>query len=184
MDIIIKKWHGVCINKACGLLPIVCDTKSWGSMYTFKLQAVLDHRQFFEDNLRKELSEIKAKVVNEEQLLESLKRKEMKTIQSLQVEQVSGITCHQIVTYHTYLNQLFKRISAQETVVEGIRTEAAQKHAEMIDAVKKRKILESLKEKGIDRYRQMILDQDAKIVDEIAVNQFIRKSIEPRGDNE
>ena len=153
-------------------------------MYKFNLQSVLDHRQLIEDNLKKEFSEIKVKVIVEEQLLEVLKRKEMKTIHALKLEQNSGISSQQVVTYHTYINRLFERMTEQEAAIDGIRAEEVKKHGEVLEAVKKRKILEKLKVKGIDRYRQMILDQETKFIDEIAVNQFVRKSIHSRGENE
>ena len=108
----------------------------------------------------------------------------MKTIHALKLEQDSGISSQQVVTYHTYINRLFERMTEQEAAIDEIRAEEVKKHGEVLEAVKKRKILEKLKVKGIDRYRQMILDQETKFIDEIAVNQFVRKSIHSRGENE
>jgi flagellar FliJ protein len=137
-----------------------------------------------EDELKQELSDIRDKVLREKQLLTSLKRKEMKTVQALKEEQVSGISSQQVITYHNYLERLFKRISEQEKAVEDRKAEEEQKQSEMIEAVKKRKILEKLKAQGIDRYRQLILDQETKFIDEISVNQFARNSRKLFGENE
>ena len=153
-------------------------------MYRFKLQPVLDHRQIVEDELKKELSEIRKQLDHEEQLLKALKRKEMKTVQALKQEQTSGISSQQVITYHTYLERLFARILEQEKTVENRKAEEEQKHVEMIEAVKKRKILEKLKAQGIDRYRQMILEKETKFIDEMSVNQFVRRAIEGFGEKE
>lgn len=153
-------------------------------MYHYKLQAVLDYRKMIEDHLKKELSEIREKIALEEDLLNALKRKEMKTIRALKKEQDSGISSYQVVAYHTYLDRLLKRMAEKQALVDELRTEETRKHENVLEAVKKRKMLDRLKSKGVDRYRQMILDQETKFIDEIAVNQFARKSIEIHGENE
>ena len=153
-------------------------------MYKFTLQPVLDHRQIIEDRLKKELSDIREQLIHEEQSLRELKRKEMKTVQALKQEQASGISSQEVITYHNYLERLFERITQQEKIVEDRKDEEEQKHLEMIEAVKKRKILEKLKAQGIDRYRQMILKKETKLIDEISVNQFVRKSLKGVGEKE
>jgi flagellar FliJ protein len=153
-------------------------------MYTFKLQSVLDHRKSIEDERKKELVEIRSKISSAEQLLESLQRKEMKTTRALKLDQTTGISSHQVVTYQTYLKRLKERITEQEKFINDVRVEEANKQDEVVEAVKKRKILEKLRSKGIDRYRKMILDHEMKFIDEIAVSQFIRKAIDSHGDPE
>ena len=78
-------------------------------MYSFKLQPVLDHRQYIEDDLKKELAEIKQQVSLARQQLDSLKRKEMNTATALKVQQKEGLSSDQVLAYHDYLKRLSDR---------------------------------------------------------------------------
>ncbi|MBC2711750.1 MAG: flagellar export protein FliJ [Desulfosarcina sp.] len=153
-------------------------------MYTFKLQAVLDHRQFIEDNLKKELAEIRQQETAVQQQLDSLTGKEMNTFAALKQKQANGLSSDQVVVYHAYLKRLSERITSQQTVVIEIKEQAAEKEDELLEAMKKRQILERLKDQGLDRYNQVMLKKEMNFIDEIAVNQFARKTIEQSGDSE
>lgn len=150
-------------------------------MFTFKLQAVLDHRQFVEDNLKKEHAEIRLRVMVEQQKLESLEKKEMETNAALKLEQLQGLSSHQVVTYHAYLKGLADQMSNQKRVICDIREEETKKQDELLESMKKRQILEKLKEQEHDRFNQMISKKEMAFIDEMAINQFARKSIENNG---
>jgi len=153
-------------------------------MYTFNLQTVLDHRQFVEDSLKKELAEIKQQVSIARRQLDSLKRKEMDTAAALKREQERGLSSDQVIGYHHYLRRLVDRIIRQKGVVAEYRTLESAKHDELVEAVKKRQILEKLKEQGFERYNRALLKKEMGFIDEIAVNRFVRKSLKADGENE
>ncbi|MGA6926849.1 MAG: hypothetical protein WBY88_14270, partial [Desulfosarcina sp.] len=69
-------------------------------MYTFRLQAVLDHRQHIEDNLKRELADIRQRLETARHHLKMLNRKEMNTAASLKNQQTAGLSSHQVVAYH------------------------------------------------------------------------------------
>ena len=147
-------------------------------MYQFKLQPVLDHRKFIEDDLKKRLAEIKAQLLSAQKRLGAMKQKEMITNQTLIREQARGLSSAQVIAYHQYLQVLSDRIIEQAGVVEETEAQVVKVQDEMLEAVKKRKILEKLKEQGLERYRKSVLAQETKFIDEIAINQFVRKTIE------
>lgn len=153
-------------------------------MYTFKMQTVLDHRQFIEDNLKKEHAEICQQKIAACQQLESLKRKEMDSVAALKREQATGVSSAQVVAYHTYLKRLADRIARQMTVVKEIEDQELKKQDELLEAMKKRQILEKLKDQDLGRYHRMMLKKEMNFIDEIAVNQFVRKTIEKNGEGQ
>jgi flagellar FliJ protein len=153
-------------------------------MYTFKLQTVLDHRQFIEDNLKKEFADIRQQALAARQELETLKKKEMNTAAVLKQEQAAGLSSAQVVAYQAYLNRLAVRMDRQALLINEIEEKESQKQDELLDAMKKRQILEKLKDQGLDRYRASMSQKEMKFIDEIAVNQFVRKNIQNRGDEE
>ncbi len=150
-------------------------------MYTFKLQAVLDHRQFLEDNLKKELAEMHLQIMAAQQQLDSLKRKAMNTATALKMEQAQGLSSEQVVAYHVYLNRLSERITRQKTVIMDVKEQESVKQGELREAVQKRQILDKLKDQALDRYNQVMLKKEMNFIDEIAVNQFVRKTIAKGG---
>lgn len=153
-------------------------------MYTFKLQPVLDHRQFIEDDLKKELAEIKQQVMMVRHQLDLLKRKEMNTANALKLQQKEGLSSDQLLAYHDYLKRLSDRIADQNKIAAEIETQELEKQDALLEAMKKRQILEKLKDQGIDRYNQVMLKKEMDFIDEIAVNQFVRKTINVNGDCE
>jgi flagellar FliJ protein len=153
-------------------------------MYTFKLQSVLDHRQLLEDNIKKELAEIRQRAIENQQQLELLRRKEMDTIRALKQEQTEGLSSDQVVAYHAFLRDLAQRMAKQQKVIEEIHTQETAKKDELLEAMKKRQILEKLKDQGLDQYHQSILKKERVFIDEIAVNQFVRSTLSRNGDEE
>jgi flagellar FliJ protein len=154
------------------------------TMYTFKLQAVLDHRQFVEDHLKKELAAIKQQLLDARQLLDGLNRKAMTTTTALKQEQRNGLSSDQVVAYHAYLQRLSDKISRQETITSEIASREAETQADLLDAVKKRQILEKLKEKRLDRHNRALFKKEMAFIDEMALNQFTRKTANRNGDGQ
>ena len=151
-------------------------------MYTFKLQAVLDHRQYIEDRLQKELADIRRQLDESRQHLVSLQGKARDTAAALKREQADGLSSDRVVAYHAYFKRLDGDIHRQERAIGEIEVLERMKQNELLEAVKKRQILEKLKEKELQRYNLAMLRKDMQFIDEIAVNQFARKMIQNNGD--
>ena len=152
------------------------------AMYTFNLQTVLDHRQFVEDTLKKELADVRRQASAEKRQLEALKRKEMNTAATLKNEQAEGLSSDRVVAFHAYLQRLSARITDQQRIVAEIKVQETEKQDELIAAMKKRQILEKLKEQGLEKYNQRMQKKEMHFIDEVAVNQFVRKSTQNNGD--
>ena len=147
-------------------------------MYTFNMQTVLDHRQFIEDQLKKDLAEIRQQVMAAHQQLKLMKRKEMDTRTALRQEQAEGVSSDQVVAYHAYFKRLSDRIARQVTVISEIKDRESKKQDALLESMKKRQILEKLKDQSLDRYNQMILKKEMNFIDEVAINQYVRKTIQ------
>ena len=147
-------------------------------MYTFNMQTVLDHRQFIEDQLKKDLAEIRQQVMAAHQQLKLMKRKEMDTRTALRQEQAEGVSSDQVVAYHAYFKRLSDRIARQVTVISEIREQESKKRDALLEAMKKRQILEKLKDQSLQRYQQAMLKKEMNFIDEMAINQFVRKTIQ------
>ena len=153
-------------------------------MYMFKLQPVLDHRQFVEDTLKKELAEIKHQASMARQQMAALKTKENQTVNMMRQEQRQGLASDQVVGYHAFLRQLAERIIGQQRVIARIKAREGRKQGELLDAMKNRQIMEKLREQDFDRYNRTEQKKEMNFIDEIAVNQYARKANSGIGDGE
>ena len=152
--------------------------------FTFKLQAALDHRRFIEDNLKRELSEIRRELKSAEELLTQMIDKELSTREQLQCEQAHGLSSDQVVAYHAYLNRLSTKIESQREEIASISERLIKKQDEVVEAMKNRKILEKLKDKDKARFNADVQRIERNFIDEIAVTQFARKTQNHRGKDE
>jgi flagellar FliJ protein len=153
-------------------------------MHTFNMQTVLDHRQHIEDGLKKDLAEVRQQVMAAQQQMKSLKRKEVDTRHALKLEQAQGASSDHVVAYLAYLKQLSDSMARQETVIGEIKDRESKIQDALLEAVKKRQILEKLKDQSLDRYNQMMLKKEMHFIDEMAVNQFVRKTIQNSGEGQ
>ena len=151
-------------------------------MHRFNMQTVLDHRQFVEDLLKKDLAEIRQQAMAAHQQMNLLERKEMDTHTALKQEQAKGVSSDQVVAYHAYLKQLSERIARQVTVLSEIRERESKKQDALLEAMKKRQILEKLKDQSLERYNLMLLKKEMNFMDEMAINQYARKTIHKSGE--
>ena len=151
-------------------------------MFKFKLQAVLDHRQLIEDNIKKTLAEIKQTLIENQKNLETLINKETDTMHILKQDQAEGISSHNVIAYQDFLRDLSKRITLQRKAIDEICEQEEETKKALREAVKQKQILEKLREQGMDRYHQNMLKKEQEFIDEIAVNQFVRSRLEKSGE--
>jgi len=149
-------------------------------MYKFTLQSLLNHRKHIEENLDRELGRIKRAVNNEKRKLENITKNKIKSTKELQKKQGDGKKVNEIILCFNYLDKLSKDIDKQKKCLKDVEKEYDIKRSELIEAMKKRKTLEQLKEKEIKafNYSKMKVEQD--IMNEVAGNRFIRKNSQLR----
>jgi len=148
-------------------------------MYKFSLQSLLNHRKHIEENLDKELGRIKRVVNNEKRRLENIGKEKIKCRKELREKQGAGKKVNKIILYFNYLDKLSKDIDKQKRCLKDVEKEYDIKRSELIEAMKKRKTLERLREKEMKafNYSEMKVEQD--IMNEVAANRFIRKTFRP-----
>ena len=153
-------------------------------MYTFNLQAVLDHRQLIEDQLNRELAHLQHSLQMARQELERLENRMNATMVTLQQEQAAGMTSGQVVAVQAYLRRLSGQISRQKGLVVDVENQASTKRDQLNEALKRRKILENLKQQGLERYQRMMVKKEMNFIDEIAVSRFVRGALAKNGEGQ
>jgi flagellar FliJ protein len=144
-------------------------------MYQFNLEPLLNHRRYLEEVLQKELADLKIRLDTEKDKLWALRQKRRKTVLQLQEKQTDGRPASEIKLYIDFVEQLLKEMEAQRQKVLEAERRFNLKRQELVAAMKKRKILDRLKEKGLQAYEKEQLKKDRNLMDEVAGRQFNHK---------
>ena len=145
-------------------------------MYKFPLGAVLKHRKFLEDNLQKELGVLKRLLVDDKKKLSDIKNSKRKYSEELQFKQQKSITVSDNLLYIRFIDRLSKRLDMQNDRVFQSEQNVDEKRKELLEALKKKKVLERLKEKGLETYKQNGLKKERIFLNEMASVRFKRKT--------
>jgi flagellar protein FliJ len=145
-------------------------------MYQFNLEPLLNHRRYLEELLQKELADLKIRLDAEKDRLWILRQKKRKTVLQLQERQTDGRAASEIKLYIDFVEHLSKEVEAQRQKVQEAERLFSLKRQDLVAAMKKRKILDRLKEKGLQAYEQEQLKKERNLMDEVAGRQFNHNS--------
>ncbi len=137
--------------------------------FHFSLQKVLDVRRHREKQRKIELSKANRKLLQEQSELDKLN---IEKEAHLNIGSTNGDDTPDLNTLKvngSYLRQLSEQISAQRTEVKKTEKKTEERREELIEAVKKKKIVEKLRERKMEDYRQDLVKQEQKKDNEAAV---------------
>lgn len=144
-------------------------------MYRFNLEPLLNHRRYQEEILQKELASLKTLLAAEKEKLQGLKKKQRKYLRQLQQKQKDGRPVSEIKLYLDYIDRLSNDLDEQNQRVQRAAKGFNLKRQQLIEAMKKRKTLDKLKEKGWHAHQQKALKKERGFMDEVAAQQFHHK---------
>ena len=145
-------------------------------MFKFNLQPLLNHRRYQEEVLQKELAQFRNRLTVEQNKLRHLKEKKREYSQRLQQRQKVNGTVSDLILYLRYLDRISTELEHQNQQVIAAEKDFKNKRNDLIEIMKKRKVLEKLKENRSKTYQQQMLKNERKFMDEVAAKQFSSKS--------
>ena len=144
-------------------------------MYQFNLESLLNHRKMLEEILQKELAVLNDSLLQEKGRMQSYKEEKIYITADLENNQKEGITISTNLLYFDYIKQLSEKIDKKRNTIHEIENSTSMKRRNLIEAVKKRKILDRLKEKGLKSYVKRLNKKEQDFLNEVAINSFNRK---------
>ncbi len=144
--------------------------------FKFKLESLLSHRQFLEDALEKEFVIMGKRLSEEKQAEKHLQEKHVQLAEELKQNLQEPKPVSENRLYVTYLACLSDQIGRQRQKVQMAESERREKKVALLKAVKKRKILERLKETHADQYPRLYLKKEQEVSDEVGIQQYNRKT--------
>jgi flagellar FliJ protein len=143
-------------------------------MYRFRLEPLLKHRKLIEEQLQKEVAVLLKSHATETQKLQNTRNHRDKFLAELQKIQNEGTSVSNIILYVRFIDQLSKAIAKQEKIVLEVLKKFEHKHQDLVEATKKRKILEKLKEKTLRAYKQTMQKKEQDFLNEVGINRYSR----------
>jgi flagellar FliJ protein len=145
--------------------------------FNFSLEALLNHRMHHEEIIQKELAVCGCRVRDEKATLLRIQQDKDRAYAEIHQKQLRGIAISEHIVYANFLEGLARNMVAQQEKIEDAERQFAQKREELIEAVKKRKTIENLKEKGLAAYSRELLKLDQDFLDEVAICRFHNETL-------
>lgn len=144
-------------------------------MFEFSLEPLLKQRKFIEESLQKELAVTQEQLNTREKALAKLSGSKESCGKRLQQLGEKGALISELKLYFEYLKRLSIEQYEVEQALTRIQANLEVKRSEVVEAMKGRKILENLKERGLRAYRSKVRKKEMKSANEIAINLFNRQ---------
>ncbi len=143
--------------------------------YRFNLEPVLNHRRLVEETLQKDLAILKISFIDENERLITYEESRVKLLEELQQIQKEGTTTSDILLYLPFIEQVSKDIETQKKKVFELEIKVEQNRKDLLEATKKKKALQKLKEKAFKAYNQKLIKNEQDFLNEVSVTQFNRR---------
>lgn len=141
--------------------------------YKFSMEKVLNLRQSQEDDAKKDYLEKKLLQLHEEEKLEKM----VKASQDLKETTHSFGTVNELRQQYLYKNYLDEQIKFQESEVALAERNTHFELSIFVEKQKRRKMMERLKEKKYESFKEEERKEEQKELDEMGILRFKSKTI-------
>lgn len=144
-------------------------------MFVFRFQTVLDFRKNVEEKILGEFSEKKRQLEFEELKLQNLMKEWSALLGELKKMQNKAVPVGDIARYVAYIDQVKENENRQKIKIAEVSVQLETKRIELLDAVRKTKIMEKLKQRHAKEYKDDERALEQKNSDEMSVLKFGRR---------
>jgi len=145
--------------------------------FTFKLQPMLSLKKQLEDQLKNELGKAIQKLEYEKNRLINIENEREEQINLIYKESTQGIVVEKLKEYSIYLSFLKDKLEAQKENVNYAQKNVDKYREQLVKAVQEREMLDKLKEKKLEEYKEEVNREEQKLNDEIISYNFNKNSI-------
>ena len=138
----------------------------------FRFETLLKVHKNRENLLQKELGDIlahKQKQQNRQDFLNDARKNEIKQFNQRMIKDTSINT---YVLYNKFFDGNYLQNNYQEKIISEIDARAETKREELVEASRKRRTMEILKDRDLEKYRSKLAKLETESMDEIASNHW------------
>ena len=146
--------------------------------FRFKLETLLGVTRRKKEDAERLFAEATRKLEEERARLTEL-LEEMQRVQAEYKEQTQEgkrISVGRLMTYTSYVNWKREQIEAQQQAIMQAQAERQKRLKELLELMSKLKSIEQLKEKRWQQYKEEVLFEESKQLDEIGLQLYMRKA--------
>jgi len=144
-------------------------------MYKFALEPVLNHREFLEKKLQGELGILRRSLADEKRRMRAYRKAKNAFVGELKQKQSQSVTMSEISLYIGFLARLSRDIERQREKVDQVEKNLEKRLEELIDAKKKRKTLEEIKNKRLKAYNHELRRKEQNFLNEVGTTRYVRQ---------
>lgn len=145
--------------------------------FRFRLQAVLQHREYLEEMARHEFAAELAKQNQCEQHIAWLEEEHTRAREVMEQREIKGMPAKDFILANEYATVLRLQAMREQARLPMLRAKTSQAREKLVEATRDKKAMESLKKKHRARWEQDQLRMEQKILDEAAVSAFARREV-------
>jgi len=143
--------------------------------FNFRLQSVLQYREYLEQLAQQETARAHMKVKNSETRINELRLHHLDTVEELETTARKGINASDFKKYHDYLDALDSDIELEIKKKAGLEKILVEKQENLTKKSVNRKVIEKLKDKKDIEYMDELRKDEQKILDEISSLKKVRE---------
>lgn len=141
-------------------------------MFKFDMEAVLHYRLQIEEQCQLAFSHAVKCLQSAKSVLADLREQRNKLIREFNKMQGETLRADVIQRHFAFIEYLKGKEEKQMALICKMEEEANEKRRLLLDAMKKRKVMDSLREKKLDAYLQDMAAKDRKELDDFAIMKF------------
>ena len=144
-------------------------------MFHFRLETILTQRRHVEESSQKELTGARQELAAAQAVLRESKDTRRQCMREMRRKQRDRFRADDMLLYYPYLERLKQDIELHLKRVAAAERKVAQKRAALLEAMKKRKILDKLKAKQLQAHIKTEAGREQRFSDESAAQQHSRR---------
>lgn len=137
-------------------------------MFRFRFETLLTQRRHAEERLQKELAEARRALAAEQAVLAEKKDALRRCAREMRRRQARGFRIADILPYAPYMERLRRDVDAQRKRIAAADQKVHRTRQDLVEALKKRKTLDRLKERQHENYLKEAARLERKFADDVA----------------
>jgi flagellar FliJ protein len=144
---------------------------------TFRFETLLKLRKNAENLEQREMAEIQNHLYARQNELQDLNSSGTKNKEELQSRLQQSIPGSTLDLYDRYFQSMGLRSGLQERIISETGEKVEAKRSELVEAMRKRRVLEILKDRDILKKKRKVLKDEIALMDEIASTRWQMRTL-------
>lgn len=135
--------------------------------FKFKLESLLNVKSKLEDKAKTEYGKANLRLQEEKDRLEQLLNQKKETMDSFKESVSKSVKPFEVNIFNRFISNIDNQIKNQQKNIDEALNFVEEKRVELVEAMKQRKIFDTLKQNQKEEFNKQIILNEQKMIDEI-----------------